>query len=161
MTPMGARADVTVHLDLECASNDAPCDAVALTYVATDALRSSGRCGRAVRDVTISVASVDPERMRAENRRLRAIDAPTDVLSCGHYSDMADLRTAEIAHIFLGEVILCYTQIVLYAQEDGTDPLTEFYTAFAHGVLHLTGLHHGAQMFRVQDDVVARFMQHK
>ena len=147
-----------LHLDITNVSGDAPCEAAVLTRLASDALAASGRCGTAVREVTLSVVCVDRAQMQEQNMRLRGVDAPTDVLSCGHYSDQADMRHADIAHLFLGEVIMCYTQITQYAYEDGKDPLTEFYIAFVHGVLHLAGLHHGAHMFRVQQDVVRHFL---
>jgi len=159
MRQVSADTDLVMHLETHHQSdNGVPLDDMALTRLARDAVQASGRCGPRVGALSMSVACVDAEQMRAENMRLRSVDAPTDVLSCGHYSDMADLRVTEITHVFLGEVILCYTYIVRYAQQDGIDPLKAFCTAFVHGVLHLTGLHHGVRMFRVQDEVVARFM---
>lgn len=153
-------SDVTVHLDLnDDGDNALPCEKAVFLRLAQDALTTSGRLPSVIREVTISVACVNRRQMQVQNMRLRGVDAPTDVLSQGHFSDSVDIRDVDIPHIFLGEVILCYTQIVRYAHEDGTVPREALYTAFVHGVLHLMGFSHGAEMFRLQRDVAMRAMQ--
>lgn len=153
--------NLAIQVDLNTSDGAAPYAAADFAVLTRDALAASGRLNPLIRAVTVSVACVDAATMRRENARLRGIDAPTDVLSVGHYSDVADLRATEIADIFLGEVILCYNQIARYAQEDRKDPSEEFIVAFVHGVLHLAGLCHGAVMFALQRDVATRFLANR
>lgn len=73
----------------------------------------------------MAVEFVDAERIRELNRRYRAIDEPTDVLSFGVDEDGASAGPRE-----LGDIFIC-PQHTLDLRE-----------AVVHGALHLTGMDH-------------------
>jgi probable rRNA maturation factor len=95
-------------------------------------------CG--VRDGHLTVALVDPERIRDLNRAHRGIDTPTDVLSFP-----VDGAGPTAGPRELGDVVVCPEQT------------TDIDEAVVHGVLHLVGMDHetdGGEMLALQDRVM-------
>ncbi len=107
----------------------------------------------------LSVACVSPEEIRVLNRKYLQHDRSTDVLSFPEYSAeelhviREKLLTSNSETIFLGEIVLCYDEIVHAAQEDDVSDIHELAFIFSHGILHLLGFLHGERMFVMQDDV--------
>jgi probable rRNA maturation factor len=85
-----------------------------------------------VDDGELGLAFVGPEEMRGLKRDHLGIDEPTDVLSFP--IDGRDELPSELPRV-LGDVILC-PQVV---GDEWRRPLT-------HGLLHLLGFDHGAEM---------------
>jgi rRNA maturation RNase YbeY len=69
--------------------------------------------------------------------------------------------TVDNSKIFLGEVILCYTFIEQFAKENNAQIDKEFFTVYAHGILHLLGFEHDQKMFSIQDAVSEKFCYNK
>ncbi len=111
--------------------------------------------------ITISVAIVNEDEMQRANYFLRKKNVITDVLSIGEYSDDKKFSKEKESNIFLGEVILCYNYIEQSAREKKQDVDKEFFTAYAHGILHLLGFAHSKKMFKLQDAVSAKFCCNK
>ncbi len=111
------------------------------------------------KEITLSVAIVDEVEMKRINKQLRGCNVVTDVLSIGDYSDEKNIAEETKIEIFLGEVILCYNYIERSACENNDDVDKEFFTIYAHGVLHLLGFAHGKKMFRLQDNIGKKFVK--
>jgi probable rRNA maturation factor len=91
-------------------------------------------------DWEISIAVVGDKAMRTLNRQYRGKDYVTDVLS---------FRDAEIKGNYqgvkkqqLGEIIICYPQIVRQAKQHQQSFSDELALMFVHGFLHLLGYDH-------------------
>ena len=103
--------------------------------------------------VRVSVALVSPEKIQEINKIYRGQDNITDVLSFSEYKNKSELRKALGDEVFLGEILLCYDDIMCYAKSMRVDGKEEFACALSHGVLHLLGLRHGERMFSIQKRV--------
>ena len=99
--------------------------------------------------ISISIAIVDVGEMRSLNRAWRGQNQPTDVLSFAEYSSHSLKKTSE-KNLFLGELILCYPDIAVYARKNNRKIKIEFAEVAIHGFLHLVGLDHGPKMFGLQ-----------
>lgn len=129
-----------------------------LTKIAQETIEISDIINCKNKEITVSVAMVDEIEMRRVNKELRGCDVVTNVLSIGDYSDNKDIAEELQDEIFLGEVILCYNYIERSARKNGDDVNKEFFTIYAHGVLHLLGFAHGEDMFRIQDIIGEKFV---
>ena len=127
------------------------------TQIARETIKISNIVNCEKKEITLSVAVVDEDEMQQVNKKLRNCNAVTDVLSVGDYSDQKDIAQEFQTEIFLGEVILCYNYIEKSARENGNDINKEFFTIYAHGILHLLGFEHGEDMFRMQDVIGEMF----
>ncbi len=128
------------------------------TQIARETIKISNIVNCENKEITLSVAIVDEDEMQRVNKELRECDTVTDVLSVGDYSDQKDITQESQAEVFLGEVILCYNYIERSARENGDDINKEFFTIYAHGILHLLGFAHGEDMFRMQDIIGEMFI---
>ncbi len=131
-------------------------DANLLSEIAQDTIISSGVVDNE-KKITVSVAIVDEREITKINKQFRNNNSVTDVISIGDYSDDKDISTVNESEVFLGEVILCYNYIELFAKENKTDVSKEFFTIYSHGILHLLGFKHGEKMFQIQDDIGLKF----
>ena len=146
--------NVTIELNaLQCKQYDEEL----LTYIAEDVITTSDVIKRDNMHITMSIAIVDEDEMRRINKKLRSVDAITDVISVGDYSDDNDISISQDDEVFLGEVILCYNDIERFARENNCDVNREFFIVYSHGILHLLGFEHGEKMFHIQDKVGAKF----
>jgi len=82
-----------------------------------------------VADKEVSAAFVSPKQIRSLNKQYLGIDKVTDVLA---FPESIDDK-------FFGEVVMCYTQIIKQAQEQGAIIKDELTFIFIHGLLHLLG----------------------
>jgi len=129
-----------------------------LTQIAQETIEVSGVVNYNNRKITISVAIVDECEIRRVNKQLRGKDIVTNVLSIGDYSDQKNIKQESGREVFLGEVILCYNYIEQIARENNTDIDKEFFTIYAHGMLHLLGFAHSEEMFHLQDLIGEKFV---
>ena len=130
-----------------------------LSDIAQITLEKSSKINRYVKRVSLSVAIVSEDEIQRVNKQLRNKNIVTDVLSVGEYSDNRDIKKESEIEIFLGEVILCYNYIEQFAHENNCDIDKEFFTIYAHGILHLLGFSHSPEMFDIQDNVVANYIK--
>jgi len=129
-----------------------------LTQIAQETIKISDIINCDDKEITISVAVVDEHEMQRVNNQLRGKDAVTNVLSIGDYSDQKNIAQESKSEIFLGEVILCYNYIEQIAREDNVSIDKEFFTIYAHGILHLLGFAHSEEMFYLQDSIGKKFV---
>jgi probable rRNA maturation factor len=104
-------------------------NAEALVLEAADAtLASEGAVGESV-----TLLLTDDETIRDLNRRFRAQDKPTNVLS---------FPAPQNPERFLGDIALAYGVCAREAQEQGKPLANHLQHLVAHGVLHLLGYDH-------------------
>jgi len=102
------------------------------------------------KNISVSLAIVKPDEIKKLNRRYRKINTPTDGLSFAEYKNQKELARAGDKNVFLGELVLCYNQIKVYAKKDKRDVKVQLAEAVAHGLLHLLNFRHGKKMFHIQ-----------
>lgn len=104
---------------------------------------------------SVSVAAVSEEEIKRLNRTYRRKNRPTDVLSFAEYKNRRELEKSltEEKKVFLGELVLCYNDIVKYCRENKMGVGEEVARVVSHGTLHLLGFFHGKKMFEIQDKV--------
>lgn len=93
------------------------------------------------RDIEISVKIVDEEEGRELNRKFRAQDSATNVLSfpladAGLPKPPADLPLA------LGDIVICGPVVAREANEQGKESSDHWAHLLVHGTLHLFGYDH-------------------
>lgn len=125
--------------------------------VAEETLAEAGFESLGNKEIFLSLALVAPEEIRRLNKEYRKYDSVTDVLSFAEYKSAAAIKKAvdnsQDVAVFLGELILCYTDIKEYARKNKIGLQKELANVVSHGVLHLLGMKHGKKMFEVQDRV--------
>lgn len=97
---------------------------------------AAARLGTAKR-VELSLMLSDNRRMRLLNRRWRAEDRPTNVLSFP-----AATHAPRGAPLLLGDVVLALETVRREAREQGKRLADHFQHLVVHGVLHLAGYDH-------------------
>lgn len=105
------------------------------------------------RDALLSVIFVDSAKIRELNRRFRAKDAATDVLSFGYGREVLD------GHPFLGEIVLSPEIAWRQAWRWHGSPEREIRKLLIHGILHLLGYDHetdAGEMNRLQRNLMRR-----
>ena len=105
------------------------------------------------KNISISVALVSEREMQKLNKQCRQKDSVTDILSFWEYTSIEEIKNVQDEAIFLGELILCYNDIVKYAKKEKIELQTELVNVFSHGVLHLLGFAHGSEMFAIQNKI--------
>ena len=105
------------------------------------------------KNISISVALVSEREMQKLNKQCRQKDSVTDILSFWEYTSIEEIKNVQDEDIFLGELILCYNDIVKYAKKEKIELQTELVNVFSHGVLHLLGFAHGSEMFAIQNKI--------
>lgn len=109
------------------------------------------------KEIFLSLALVPPAEIRRLNKEYRKYDSVTDVLSFCEYKNARDLKkavdNATDVGVFLGELVLCYTDIKKYARKNKIGLQKELANVVSHGVLHLLGMKHGKKMFSIQNKI--------
>ena len=86
--------------------------------------------------VELTIVITGNAQLRSLNRVFRKVNAPTDVLS------FATDEQPRPATIYLGDVVISYTQARAQAQAGGHPAEAELQLLVVHGVLHLLGHDH-------------------
>lgn len=109
------------------------------------------------KNISISVALVSEKEMQELNKQCRQKDSVTDILSFWEYSSIEEIenvmKNSPTEGLFLGELILCYDDIVKYAKKEKIELREELANVFSHGILHLLGFEHGSEMFAIQNKI--------
>ncbi|MCX6766028.1 MAG: rRNA maturation RNase YbeY [Candidatus Moranbacteria bacterium] len=108
------------------------------------------------RIVSLSIALVAPLEIKKLNRIYRRKDSVTDILSFSEYRSAQELKKAVDKNIFLGELVMCYTEIGNYSKKTGRGIKEELARVVSHGLLHLLGLRHGKKMFSIQNSIIKK-----
>lgn len=107
---------------------------------------------------SVEVSIVGDKEIKDLNFRYRGLKKVTDVLSFAWQEDKI-IKTDS-----LGQIYICYPQIVRQAKTFAVKPEEEFVRMLAHGFLHIIGHDHGKKkeaevMFGLQEDVVDNFFK--
>lgn len=108
----------------------------------------------------LEVSVVGDKEMKDLNYRYRGKNCVTDVLSFAWQEDK------KIKSEFLGQIYVCYPQIVRQAKELSIKTSEEFARMLAHGFLHLLGHDHikkseAKTMFKIQEKIVNKYFHKK
>jgi len=89
----------------------------------------------------VSIAFVSDKEIQKLNKIYRGINKPTDVLSFEGDASAGSpqYRSGQAAQVFLGEIIISYSQIKKQAKEFGKTAKQELVFILVHGLLHLLG----------------------
>ena len=101
----------------------------------------------------LEVNIVGDKEMKDLNFRYRGKNKTTDVLSFAWREDSV-VKTAN-----LGQIYICYPQIIRQAKEAGVTAKEEFVRMMSHGFLHIMGHDHiknkeAETMFKIQEEIV-------
>lgn len=121
--------------------------------VLVETLKKSGLLFLKKKTIEVSVALVAGAEIKKLNRTYRKVNAVTDVLSFNNYRTAAALEKEKKSRLFLGEIILCCSDIRKSAKIEKNSFEREFNFILSHGVLHLLGFRHGEKMFSLQEKV--------
>lgn len=104
----------------------------------------------------LEINIVGERTIRGLNYNYRGINEVTDVLSFVWQEDKV------IKSRFLGQVYVCYPQIVRQAKQLRISVQEEFVRILVHGILHLAGYDHqtkktAGRMLKLQEEAVANF----
>ena len=104
----------------------------------------------------VEVNIVGDKEIKDLNFRYRGLKKVTDVLSFAWQEDKV------IKSDSLGQIYICYPQIVRQAKTFSVKPGEEFVRMLAHGFLHIIGHDHGQKkeaevMFGLQEEVVDKY----
>ena len=107
-------------------------------------------------DGNIELNIVGDKEIAELNFQYRGFNKPTDVLSFAWQEDK------KIKTNYLGQIYICYPQIVRQAKDLLINPKEEFVRMLAHGFLHIIGHDHGKKkeaeiMFDIQEDIVEEY----
>lgn len=91
------------------------------------------------------------------NFRFRGLNKVTDVLSFAWQEDKI-IKTES-----LGQIYICYPQIVRQATELSVNVKEEFVRMLIHGLLHILGYDHvkkqdAKKMFKIQEEIVSKYV---
>ena len=128
-TPRGQRARIDVQIAARYRDKVKPAMLHAAAQATLDQRRLKHR-------VELTIVITGNAQLRSLNRVFRAIDAPTDVLS------FATDEQPRPDTIYLGDVVISYTQAREQAQAGGHPVESELQLLVVHGVLHLLGYDH-------------------
>jgi probable rRNA maturation factor len=142
-----------INLEVNNKTNS-PAEDDFFAMVAKKTIEESGYDFLRKKNISISLALVPEEEMQRLNRECRQKDAVTDVLSFFEYETIDEMKNVQEEEIFLGELILCYDDIMKYARREDILPEKELAVVVSHGVLHLLGFLHGEKMFSIQEKII-------
>lgn len=95
---------------------------------------------------SLSFVLIVANKMRALNKKHRAKNRVTDVLSFGDSKKFPDLPEKE-----LGEILICLSEVKKNAKKSQTVFEKELANVLIHGILHLLGYKHGKAMEKKQE----------
>lgn len=112
-------------------------------------LETVGRAG-----ASLTVSLVDDREIARLNREFLGCTGPTNVLSF----PAGELETGDDQELpdYLGDLALSVDALVRETDLYGQPPVAHLARLLAHGVLHLTGMDHGDEMYELTDHAVDR-----
>lgn len=131
-------------------------DVKLIRLVVLKTLKKSGLKFLSDKNISVSMAVISKKEIKRLNKIYRHQDKITDILSFGEYKNTDHLKKEKKRDIFLGELILCYDDIVKYAKKNKLDFKKEIAKVIAHGTLHLLGFFHGNKMFSIQEEISSK-----
>jgi probable rRNA maturation factor len=117
--------------------------------IAERSIQKSGFDFLAEKNIEISLAFISEKEIKKINRNFRKKNESTDILSFPEYSKKEQLKNDKNKKIFLGELLMCYDNIVKYSKRHNLHLDGELAKVFSHGILHLLGFKHGEIMSEI------------
>lgn len=111
------------------------------------------------KNVLISVVFISESEIKKINKKYRNKNSSTDILSFGNYNSREEMLADRNKDIFLGELLICWDDIVKYCQKENILFEKEFFKVTSHGVLHLLGFDHSEEMFKIQKVVAGEMIK--
>lgn len=111
------------------------------------------------KNVLISVVFISESEIKKINKKYRNKNSSTDILSFGNYNSREEMLADRNKYIFLGELLICWDDIVKYCQKENILFEKEFFKVTSHGVLHLLGFDHSEEMFKIQKVVAGEMIK--
>jgi probable rRNA maturation factor len=108
------------------------------------------------KNIAISLAFVGKNEIKMLNKKYRKLNKATDILSFSEYKNIQDLKKNKDSSIFLGELVLCYDDILDWSRKNKFDFKEELTMVVSHGVLHLLGFAHSRKMFSIQNGIIKK-----
>lgn len=105
------------------------------------------------KDFLVSVGIISEKEIKKINKKYRNKNSPTDILSFGSFNSVDEIIKSEQKIIFLGEILICISDIKKYCQKENILFEKEFLKVLSHGILHLLGFSHGKKMFAIQEKI--------
>lgn len=110
-------------------------------------------------DGQIEINIVGDKEIKNLNFRYRGLNKVTDVLSFAWQEEVL-VKTRS-----LGQIYICYPQIVRQAKEFAVKPEEELVRMLAHGFLHIIGYDHNQEkeaktMFGLQEQIVDKYFKY-
>ena len=93
-------------------------------------------------EISASVVLVDGELSRKLNKRFRAKDRATNVLSFPVFDSLQSIKKAKQASLELGDVVIAPAIVRREARAAGRPFYAQFCWMLAHGILHILGFDH-------------------
>ena len=140
--------EIDIVRNTDCEAEDDLLFAVVKETVSRSGLPSFSVVSR----VGLGIALVSDMEIRELNRTYRGKDAPTDVLSFSEHEGKK-IGPDETGTVFLGDLVIAPDFVARAAEGDRVPFRKELAFVCSHGILHLLGLDHSPEMFRIQDDV--------
>ncbi|NVY95842.1 rRNA maturation RNase YbeY [Lactobacillus sp. DCY120] len=133
--------------------------------LAQDLIRLGAQEINLAADTEMSLTFCTATGIQQLNRRYRATDKPTDVISFAlEDGDDAGIKTRALEEEFglprnLGDLFICPEVVQAHAQEYGHSVEREFGYTVVHGLLHLSGFDHiesqaAQEMFALQEKIL-------
>jgi probable rRNA maturation factor len=94
-------------------------------------------------ELLIGFKNLPSEKIKKLNKDYRNKNEPTDILSFGYEFNK---------NLLEGDLVLCWDVIKKNAEEDKIKPEQELRKNLIHGCLHLVGMEHSKEMFKLQAD---------
>lgn len=132
-----------------------------MAKVAEETIRKSSVDFSGKNLVAISMASVPSSEIRALNDQYRGRDKVTDILSFAEYESGSEIESEDGEELFLGEIVLCCSQIRKAAEEGSFSFSEQLAYVISHGILHLLGVSHSEKMFSIQEEVADTILRRK
>lgn len=95
-----------------------------------------------VSDCLVSVAIVGERQMLKMAQKYLHEEKIHNVLSFPETGEKGKFRYPPAGQIYLGEIVLCYPQLLAEAKAEGKLINQKAYELVEHGALHLLGFHH-------------------
>jgi probable rRNA maturation factor len=91
--------------------------------------------------ISVGFKNVSSRKIKNFNNNYRNKNEPTDILSFGYEFNK---------NILEGDLVLCWDIIKKNAEDDKIKPEQELRKNLIHGCLHLVGMEHSKEMFKLQ-----------
>lgn len=117
-------------------------------------MRCAEKVLRLPKESLVQIFIVEPNEIRALNRRTRKVNCVTDVLSFPLH-DLGKMEKNAEGHFALGDIVICADYAFNNAQAEGREKEFELFFLAIHGLLHLCGHDHNTDRAQNKMDKVA------